>query len=84
MALGTAGSAVGSLAFANATSGAITVSPPTGALGTVALTLPDTAGTLALSTQPAFHAYLSSAQTISASTYAKVLFNSNTMRTSRR
>jgi hypothetical protein len=50
--LGTAGSAVGSVGFRNATSGTITVSPPTGALGTVALTLPGTAGTLLVSSGP--------------------------------
>jgi hypothetical protein len=37
--LGVAGSVVGTLAHANATSGTITVSPPTGALGTVTNTL---------------------------------------------
>jgi hypothetical protein len=46
--LGTAGSAVGSVGFRNATSGTITLSPPTGALGTVAVVLPATPGTLAL------------------------------------
>ena len=44
--LGTAGSVVGTLAFANATSGTITVSPPTGALGTVTLSLPAATDTL--------------------------------------
>lgn len=46
LTLGTAGSVVGSVAFKNATSGTITVSPPTGALGTVTLTLPATTDTL--------------------------------------
>lgn len=46
-ALGVAGSTVGTLGFANATSGAITVSPPTGALGTKTLTLPADTDTLA-------------------------------------
>lgn len=50
--LGTAGSAVGSVGFRNATSGTITIAPPTGALGTVALTLPGTAGTLLVSGGP--------------------------------
>jgi hypothetical protein len=50
--LGTAGTAVGSVGFRNATSGTITIAPPTGALGTVALTLPDTAGTLLVSGGP--------------------------------
>ena len=49
--LGTAGTAVGSVGFRNATSGTITLSPPTGALGTVALTLPAAAGTLATASQ---------------------------------
>lgn len=44
--LGMAGTAVGALSFANATSGAITLSPPTGALGAVTLTLPDATDTL--------------------------------------
>lgn len=39
--LGVAGTSVGSAAFQNASSGKITLSPPTGALGTVTLTLPD-------------------------------------------
>jgi hypothetical protein len=37
--LGVAGSVVGTIAYANATSGTITVSPPTGALGSVTNTL---------------------------------------------
>jgi hypothetical protein len=44
--LGTAGSAVGSVGFRNATSGTITLAPPTGALGTVTLTLPAITDTL--------------------------------------
>lgn len=44
--LGVAGSAVGTLLFANATSGTITLTPPTGGLGTVTLTLPDDTDTL--------------------------------------
>lgn len=47
LTLGVAGTSVGAVAFNNATSGSITVSPATGALGTVALTLPAVAGTLA-------------------------------------
>jgi hypothetical protein len=50
--LGTAGSVVGDIGFRNATSGTITLGPPTGALGTVALTLPGTAGTLLVSDGP--------------------------------
>lgn len=39
--LGIPGSVAGSLSFANLTSGTITLSPPSGALGSVILTLPD-------------------------------------------
>ena len=49
--LGVAGATVGTLAFANATSGSITLSPPTGALGSFTLSFPtlsanDTVATL--------------------------------------
>lgn len=44
--VGTAGSAVGSVGFRNATSGTITLAPTTGALGTVTLTLPAATDTL--------------------------------------
>ncbi len=44
--LGAAGASVGTLGFQNLTSGTITVTPPTGALGTVALTLPAATDTL--------------------------------------
>ena len=44
--LGTAGTAVGSVGFRNATSGTITMQPTTGALGTVTLTLPAVTGTM--------------------------------------
>lgn len=44
--LGTAGSAVGNIGFRNATSGTATLAPPTGALGTYAVTLPNAASTL--------------------------------------
>jgi hypothetical protein len=47
LTLGVAGSVVGSLAFHNATSGMITISPPTGGLGTVTLTVPAVTDTLA-------------------------------------
>ncbi len=46
LALGTVGSTVGKIIFANATSGTITLTPPTGALGTVTLTLPAATDTL--------------------------------------
>lgn len=54
--LGTPGSTVGGVAFANATSGTITLNPTTGALGSAVLTLPDVTDTLAT---------IGSAQTIS-------------------
>lgn len=44
--LGTAGSAVGNIGFRNATSGTATLAPPTGALGTYSITLPNAASTL--------------------------------------
>lgn len=44
--LGVAGATVGTIGFQNATSGTITLSPPTGALGTVTLTLPAATDTL--------------------------------------
>lgn len=45
--IGTSGSVVGTLSFVNATSGSIKLSPPTGALTPVILTLPDVTDTLA-------------------------------------
>lgn len=45
--LGGAGGILGQAAFVNSTSGSITLQPPTGALGTITLTLPTTTGTLA-------------------------------------
>lgn len=47
VALGTAGSEVGSVKLNNATSGSITIAPATGALGTVTATLPANTGTIA-------------------------------------
>lgn len=44
--LGTAGSAVGNIGFRNATSGTATLAPPTGALSTYTVTLPNAASTL--------------------------------------
>lgn len=44
--LGVSGTNVGAVALNNATSGTITLSPATGALGTTAVTVPATAGTL--------------------------------------
>ncbi len=45
LTLGKAGTTVGTLGFFNATSGSITISPPTGALGSVTMTLPDATDT---------------------------------------
>jgi hypothetical protein len=44
--LGVAGTSVGGLDFKNATSGTLSIQPPTGALGTVTLTLPAATDTL--------------------------------------
>jgi hypothetical protein len=44
--IGVAGTTVGSTAFYNATSGSITLSPTTGALGTSVITMPATTGTM--------------------------------------
>lgn len=44
--LGNAGTTAGQLAFENATSGSVTLQPPTGALGTVTLTIPAATDTL--------------------------------------
>lgn len=49
--LGVAGSVVGSLAVKNATSGTITVSPPTGALGAIAITWPNASSTIPIAGQ---------------------------------
>jgi hypothetical protein len=46
--LGVAGTSVGSVQLANATSGTITLQPPTGALGAVTITVPATTGTAML------------------------------------
>jgi hypothetical protein len=45
--LGVAGTSVGKLALNNATSGSLTIQPPTGALGSAVLTAPDVTDTLA-------------------------------------
>lgn len=49
--LGTAGSAVGNIGFRNATSGTATLAPPTGALGTYTVTLPNAASVLPILSQ---------------------------------
>jgi hypothetical protein len=48
LTLGTAGTTVGTLLFANATSGTIKLAPTTGALGNVTLTFPDVTDTVAV------------------------------------
>jgi len=49
--LGVAGTSVGSVVYNNATSGNVTVSPPTGALGSIAVTLPNASSTLPIHSQ---------------------------------
>lgn len=46
--LGVSGTSAGGVAFNNATSGSITIAPPTGALGSVTMTLPDATDTFAV------------------------------------
>lgn len=48
LSLGVAGTTVGKVQLNNATSGSITLSPPTGALGSAVLTVPDVTDTLAV------------------------------------
>lgn len=64
MTLGVAGSAVGSLDFKNATSGTLTLLPPTGALGTFNVTLPNAASTLPIFGQQITFAGPTAARTI--------------------
>lgn len=80
LTLGTAGSAVGSLGLANATSGSIVVQPVTGALGSSVLTLPaatDTFGLLA-ATQ-AFTNKTYNGLTLTATTGTFTLTNAKTL-----
>ena len=49
LTLGVAGTSVGGIGFKNATSGTVTLQPVTGALGTVTVSLPAAAGTVAVS-----------------------------------
>lgn len=60
--LGTPGSAVGSIGFRNATSGTVTLAPPTGALGTYQITLPNAASTLPIFGQQATFTGLTAAR----------------------
>jgi len=62
--LGTAGSAVGNIGFRNATSGTATLAPPTGALGTYTVTLPNAASTLPIFGQQITFAGPTAARTI--------------------
>lgn len=48
LTLGVAGTSVGTIQVNNATSGSVTVTPPTGAIGSVNLTWPGTTGVIAL------------------------------------
>ena len=73
--LGVAGTSVGALALTNATSGSITLQPPTGALGSVTVTVPDATDTLV---------NLTSTQTLSGKTYSTPAFtNGMTFQTRR-
>lgn len=67
--LGVAGSTVGSLSFANATSGSVTLQPTTGALGSAVATLPANTGTIA---------ELNLAQTFTATQTVPLLYTTNT------
>jgi trimeric autotransporter adhesin len=67
--LGIAGSVVGSIAFANATSGSITVAPVAGALGSVTLTLPAATDTFAV---------LAASQALTNKTYNGLTITSST------
>lgn len=62
--LGTAGSAVGNIGFRNATSGTATLQPPTGALGTYSVTLPNAASTLPIFGQQITFAGPTAARTV--------------------
>jgi hypothetical protein len=62
--LGTAGSAVGNIGFRNATSGTATLAPPTGALGTYTVTLPNAASTLPIFGQQITFAGPTAARTV--------------------
>lgn len=62
--LGTAGSAVGNIGFRNATSGTATLAPPTGALGTYSVTLPNAASTLPIYGQQITYTGPSTARTV--------------------
>lgn len=64
LVLGTAGSNVGSIGFKNATSGTATLIPPTGALGTYNVTLPNAASILPIFGQQITFAGPTTARTV--------------------
>lgn len=81
--LGVAGSTLGTLAFANLTSGSITLQPVSGALGSAVLTLPaatDTVAVLAASQALTNKTY--NGLTVTASTGTLTIANSKTLTTS--
>lgn len=89
LTLGVAGTSVGSLALKNATSGTLTLAPPTGALGAVTVTIPDATDTLVnLASSQALtnktydgltHTALATGFSIAGGTSSKTLTISNTM-----
>lgn len=80
LTIGVAGSAVGTLLFANATSGTITLSPVAGALGSSVLTLPAATDTVAvLAASQAFTNKTYNGLTISSSTGTLAIANGKTL-----
>lgn len=78
--LGIAGSVVGTLSFANATSGSITLSPVAGALGTATLTMPAATDTIAvLAASQAFTNKTYNGLTITSSTGTLTVTNGKTL-----
>jgi len=78
--LGVAGTTVGSLAFANATSGSITLQPVTGALGSAVLTMPAATDTIAvLAASQAFTNKTYNGLTITSSTGTLTVTNGKTL-----
>lgn len=71
LTLGVAGTSVGTVAFKNATSGTASLLPPTGALGTYSVTLPNAASTLPIYGQQITYAGPTAARTV---TYPDVSF----------
>lgn len=78
--LGIAGSTVGDLTFANATSGSITIRPVTGALGSAVLTMPAATDTIAvLAASQAFTNKTYNGLTITSSTGTLTITNGKTL-----